>query len=115
MAWKRSLAAMLVAIGVDACGGSTPSGNPADAGIDAPVASYLGTWRLTSATVGSDAGALTLTDQDQHLTDPTSGEMHDYRVNGTLELNAAGDFAYVQQRVIDDTIPLTRVMEAANF
>src|SRR5262249_48117088 len=115
MAWKTSLVFLVGALVAAACGGSTPPGPPADAGIDAAVASFNGTWRLTSATIGSDAGVLTFTDQDQHLTDPSTGQMHDYRVNGTLELNAAGDFAYVQQRVIDDTIPLTRIMEAANF
>lgn len=111
MAWKPSLVLLLLG----ACGESTPAGPSADAGIDAPVATFNGTWRLTSATIGSDAGVLTLTDQNQHLTDPGTGEMHDYRVNGTLELNAGGDFAYVQQRVVDDTIPLTRILEAANF
>jgi hypothetical protein len=118
MPWKPRLLSLIIvgaAGAAGACGGTTPPGSGPDAGIDAPVATYAGTWRLTSVTIGSDAGPLTVTDENQHLTDPTSGEMHDYRVNGTLELNAAGEFAYVQQRVVDDTIPLTRVMEAANF
>ena len=95
-----------------ACGGSTPAGG-GDAGVDA--ATLAGTWRLTSATIGSDAGALTLTDMNQRLADPDTGAMHDYRVNGTLELTTGGELAYAEQTVVDDTIPLTRGPQLADI
>jgi hypothetical protein len=98
-----------------ACGDSPGGPGNGDAGIDAPAAApYDGLWRLTSATFGSDAGTITMTDQNQLLTDPENGEMHLFRINGTLEVGG-GEIAYVQQRVIDDAIPLARTPQIANF
>src|SRR5262249_51324803 len=57
---------------------------------------------------------VTITAEDQHLPDE-AGDLHDLRVNGTLELTAAGELAYAQQRVVDHTIPLVRPPEASNF
>ena len=102
------------AVLLTACGDSPGGQGGGDAGVDGPPAHYAGLWRLTSATFGSDAGTITMTDQNQLLTDPEDGEMRLFRVNGTLEVGG-GEIAYVQQRVIDDGIPLERTPQVANF
>src|SRR5262245_22790965 len=109
LATLMSAAALLAA-----CGDSTAGPGNIDAGVDAAPAAYAGLWRLTSASFGSDAGTLTITDENQQLTDPENGEMHVFRINGTMQL-AGNEIAYAQQRVVDDAIPLTRSAQPANF